>query len=312
MLYEFGRERREIGWDEIRKDRITAGVIALDALKAHNAEAFGFDPEYIEACERPDSLFRTAIEQTDQYLFSILSLREIRDVYASRDRVGLFVKRNLLLLVSVVDRDGSIEHAFCEAASRVNPETASLERIICAFFERLYCNDSGYLEEYENTVARMEEQVEKGRTGRNFNSEILSLRRKLLVIRNYYEQLIDIAEAMGENEYELFHKDKLHHFHNMQYRLTRLVTNTQQLRDGLIQVREAYQASLDYSANQIMKLFTVVTTVFLPLTLIVGWYGMNFKYMPELSWKLGYPAVIVVSAAIAFGCLWYFRKKKLL
>ena len=59
-----------------------------------------------------------------------------------------------------------------------------------------------------------------------------------------------------------------------------------------------------------MKIFTVVTAVFLPLTLLVGWYGMNFSSMPELHWKYGYPAVALVSVGIVAGLVVYFKKKK--
>jgi magnesium transporter len=59
-----------------------------------------------------------------------------------------------------------------------------------------------------------------------------------------------------------------------------------------------------------MTLLTVVTTIFMPLTLIVGWYGMNFRYMPELESPYGYPVVILVSLAIVISCLIFFKKKK--
>ena len=59
-----------------------------------------------------------------------------------------------------------------------------------------------------------------------------------------------------------------------------------------------------------MKLLTIVTTIFLPLSLIVGWYGMNFQGMPELSWAYGYPAVIAVSVLIAVCLVIYFKKKR--
>ena len=58
-----------------------------------------------------------------------------------------------------------------------------------------------------------------------------------------------------------------------------------------------------------MKVLTVVTTLCLPLSLIAGWYGMNFAHMPELQWAYGYPAVILVSAGILLGSIWYFRRK---
>ena len=58
-----------------------------------------------------------------------------------------------------------------------------------------------------------------------------------------------------------------------------------------------------------MKLLTIVTTVFMPLTLITGWYGMNFINMPELQWEYGYPAIIIVSILVIIGCMSVFRRK---
>ncbi len=75
-------------------------------------------------------------------------------------------------------------------------------------------------------------------------------------------------------------------------------------------MREAYQSQLSIQQNDLMKIFTVVTVVFLPLTLLAGWYGMNFTNMPELQWKYGYPAVIGVSAALVVWLIWYFKRKK--
>ena len=78
----------------------------------------------------------------------------------------------------------------------------------------------------------------------------------------------------------------------------------------MAQLREAYQSQLSIQQNDLMKSFTVVTAVFLPLTLLVGWYGMNFVGMPELHWKYGYPAVILVSVGIVAARVSYCMKKK--
>ena len=77
-----------------------------------------------------------------------------------------------------------------------------------------------------------------------------------------------------------------------------------------MQVRDLYHGQLDVRQNHIMTLLTVVTTIFMPLTLVAGWYGMNFRYMPELDKPWAYPAVIAVSVLIAAGCLIFFKKKK--
>ena len=75
-------------------------------------------------------------------------------------------------------------------------------------------------------------------------------------------------------------------------------------------LREAYQSQLSIRQNDLMKVFTVVTAVFLPLTLLTGWYGMNFASMPELRWRYGYPAVILLGAVIVGVLLYWFRRKK--
>ncbi len=77
-----------------------------------------------------------------------------------------------------------------------------------------------------------------------------------------------------------------------------------------MQLRDLIQSQLDVRQNRIMTMLTVVTSIFLPLTLIAGWYGMNFRYMPELEWRYSYPTVIAVSLAIVIVCLFWFKRKK--
>ena len=84
------------------------------------------------------------------------------------------------------------------------------------------------------------------------------------------------------------------------------------LREYLLQLRELYQSQVDLQQNRVMSILTVVTTIFLPLTLIAGWYGMNFPGMPEFEWKYSYPAVIVISILIIVLEILYFKKKKML
>ena len=75
----------------------------------------------------------------------------------------------------------------------------------------------------------------------------------------------------------------------------RLMDQVKSLRDYTVQLREMFSTQLDIKMNRIMTVLTVVTVIFMPLTLIVGWYGMNFVYMPELHWKYSYLVVFIVS-----------------
>ena len=198
MLYEFSDTLKQIKLKELDENLLTAGVVTLDALKEGLAARVGFGAGLIEECERTEGRFRSAIDMSDGHLFAIVSVREISGEQDARDRVGLFVKKNLMLIVSLRDDDESIPASLEEALKRMNAKTATLERLICAFFERLLSRDGSDLERFDQRIAEMEEQIEDNTTGKRFNSEVLALRRQLLVIRNYYEQLLDLFDAMLE------------------------------------------------------------------------------------------------------------------
>ena len=93
-------------------------------------------------------------------------------------------------------------------------------------------------------------------------------------------------------------------------RVSRLHDMVNSLLEYTVQIRDTYQSRLDVKQNRIMTVLTIVTTIFMPLTLIVGWYGMNFKYMPELDSVWGYPVVIIVSLLIVISSLLFFKRKK--
>ena len=114
-----------------------------------------------------------------------------------------------------------------------------------------------------------------------------------------------------KNDYGAFSEEDLRTLRLLREKTGRLHQEAIMLREYSTQVREVYQAQIEIRQNKIMKTLTIVTTICLPLTLIAGWYGMNFRWMPELSWKYGYPAVVLLSLCIVALSLYLCRKKKL-
>lgn len=310
MIYQIGSEVKRISITDIDPREITVGLISLDALKQHAAR-LGFTEATVNECENGRDNFRCTIDVYDEYSFGILNVLG-PDVFGPRDRLGFYLKRNLFLLVRVVDDDQSTNEFFEQAIHRFRTTGITLEKLVFGVFDRLLANDNKRLENLEFAVGELEDEVARDDTDREFINDFLKLRKKLLLLRNYYEQLIDVGEALQENENDLFCEENLRYFKMFTDRAARLSAGVQALRENTVQVREAYQASMDLSFNRIMKVFTVVTAVFLPLTLIAGWYGMNFVNMPELQWQYGYPAVIALSVAVVGACLLWFKKKKLL
>ena len=125
-----------------------------------------------------------------------------------------------------------------------------------------------------------------------------------------YEQLLDITEAIEENENEIFDDDNLIYIMNISNKISRLKEDTDSLSSSVNHLQDAYSSSLDIKLNNVMKRFTVITSIFFPLTLIVGWYGMNFKAMPEFDWKYGYIFVIALSVCVVSVLMIIGKKKK--
>ena len=81
-------------------------------------------------------------------------------------------------------------------------------------------------------------------------------------------------------------------------------------RDMISGMLDVYLSSISNRMNEVMKVLTIFATIFIPLTLVAGIYGMNFQFMPELKWRFGYPMALIIMSVIAGGMLFYFRRKK--
>ena len=185
----------------------------------------------------------------------------------------------------------------------------SLERFIYDFLDQIVIDDIRLMEKYERELDSMEKTIIDGAD--TFpNVRLNDIRSDIRDLRIHYEQLIDLGQELEENENNFFKQENLRYFRLFLNRMARLHDTSTSLRDYTMQIRDQYKAHLDIKQNRIMTILTVVTTIFMPLTLIVGWYGMNFRYMPELEWRYGYPVIISVSFLIVLGCLLFFKKKK--
>lgn len=311
MLYQIKDDIYPITFQEYNLDILTFGLLTLDELE-ECYEGFQLSILTVMECKNDTHSIHGAIEVYDDYLFGIITGVEKRRLIRLEDRIGIYIKQNLFLIVLIEDQDNSMSDDLFESLKHVNLSKISLERLIYGFLERLINNNYSTLENIENEISGHEDLINDNRLDRNFNYEITGIRKRLLLLDNFYEQLIVIGEELKENAIDIFKEENLRYFKLFTDRATRLSNNTRALEDYCVHVRDAYHAQLDFNLNNIMKLFTVITTIFLPLTLIVGWYGMNFTYMPELSWKYGYLFVILLSIIVAIICIYYFKKKKFL
>lgn len=309
MFYSIhNREIQEISLERLDSHDICVGYLTLEELRK-SYKQLGLVEVAVKDCMTDFTHFRTSIDVYDEFSFGMINIVDILNLSSKRNRIGFFIKKNLFILVKIIDRDDSIRQMFMDAIGRFR-QNATMEKVIYGVLERLLSSGNRGLVMTERQIIAMEREVVNGKTDEELNKEIFDLRNRLSTLKNYYDQLIDIGEALQENENDLFEEEDLRYFKIFTDKSERLSNNTQLLCDNLIHLREALDATLNYNLNNTMKLFTMVTIIFQPLTLIVGWYGMNFKYMPELFWKFGYLYVILLSITVVGGILYYFKKKK--
>ena len=169
------------------------------------------------------------------------------------------------------------------------------------FLLELTASDIYRLETLENMIIALEDRLFLDKTPSESGiKDIIKVRKDLLKAKRYYEQMEFLTDEMSAVDPAFAFIDK---------KMDRLMEFVLHLQSYIESVRDAYQAQIDIEQNQIMKFFTVVTTIFTPLTLITGWYGMNFS-MPEYGWSNGYGYVFGLSTAVVLSLILVFHKRK--
>ena len=306
MFYKADNGLREIQFDEIDSSFLTIGIISGTELEEIK-DKLEFSDSSVEKCKRANPLFRTEVEVHSNYSFTEL---RVPNGSGDDDYIAMFLMENLILIIDIFDRDGSTMDIFRRVINRFPAEKINSAKVVCAFMESLVSDSGALIEKARNELVKMEEKIINDDTGDGFNIELLDIKKELLVFNNYYEQLLDIAETLSDNDNDIFREEEVIYISNLQNKIQRIVNDIDSLENSADHIGDAYSSSLDLKLNHSMKFFTVITTIFFPLTIIVGWYGMNFVNMPELHWKYGYLSVIVFSALVVFTMVFIGKRRK--
>ena len=308
MIYRINHDSlQEITAAEISPAQLTVGYVNVAELAALS-ERLGFDDGTVRACRDANTFFRSGVEVHMDYTFTELRIMNAHE--EADDFIALYLKRQLVLVVDISDADGSTRAKYISAIERYPAGTASCEKVLAAFLESLLCGDHGVLERIENALSAQEEELLGDAVGQDFNNRLLQTKKLLSRRHSYYAQLLDIADAVCENDNDIFTEERLIYVDNVSKRIARLREDTAGLKSAVEHLQDAYSSYLDSKMNSTMKIFTVLTSVFFPLTIIVGWYGMNFQYMPEFTWRWGYVYVIALSVVTVLVLVLIGKKKK--
>ncbi|MEG1719038.1 MAG: CorA family divalent cation transporter [Clostridia bacterium] len=222
------------------------------------------------------------------------------------DVVHIFLQKESLIIAC--SNISGIEEIF-QKINTENTVNLNFGRILWTFFEQLIAQNNSYIESFENRVNQLDEDVLLKKQRANFITDLMKIRKQLMYLKRFYQQLSDIFSFIDENDNEFFDDKTIKLFKILDNKADRLYSNVISLSDYISQIREAYQSDIDINLNKTMNLCTIIASIFMPLTLITGWYGMNLK-MPEYAMPYAYPVVVTLSVLIVIGCIIYFKKRK--
>ncbi len=141
-------------------------------------------------------------------------------------------------------------------------------------------------------------------------TSIMQLKRSILALTRVILPQREIMNGLSRGEYALISERAQIYYRNIYDHLVRIEMLTLGLRDMTESVLSTYLSSVSNRMNEVMKVLTLIATIFIPLTFIAGIYGMNFANMPELEWRYGYFIILIVMAVIGISLLFYFRRRR--
>ncbi|HTH54698.1 MAG TPA: magnesium/cobalt transporter CorA [Cyclobacteriaceae bacterium] len=250
------------------------------------------------------------VEEYDDYLFFTLKmLYRIEEGEIDYEQISFVLGKNYLL--SFQEKEGDFFGAFRDRIrldqGRVRKKGPDylLYRLIDIIVDNYYT----VLDEIGQQIEGIEEQIYKGHTGNEFR-KIQHLKKELIFLRKALYPLRDAMSKLIKDESGFIESANARFFNDVYNHVAHLIDSLDTYKDLTSGLMDIYINTQNTRMNEVMKVLTVISTIFIPLTFIVGVYGMNFDFMPELHWAIGYGAVWLVMILVTVGMIFFFRYKK--
>jgi magnesium transporter len=245
------------------------------------------------------------------YIFISLKM-----LYFGEDKDRVKVEQVSLVLGAnfVISFQEDIGDVFDSVRDRIRKGTGKIRRAGADYLAYSLIDSivDGYFGIFEWLGERIEEVQERlvlEPTAGNLQS-IHHLKSEVIELRKAVWPLREVVVNLERVESPLIRKDTLIFLRNVYGHTVEIIETIESFRDLIAGMIDIYLSSLSMKLNEVMKVLTIIATIFIPLTFIVGIYGMNFRYMPELGWRFGYPLIMLVVLAVGLSMLVYFRRKK--
>lgn len=140
--------------------------------------------------------------------------------------------------------------------------------------------------------------------------QVLVLKNNIDLLRKSIAPLTDILRYIQKQESHLISESRIPYFKDVYDNILRNIDSLKSIEERVSGIVDLYMSVVNHNTNLIIRILTVISSIFIPLTFIAGVYGMNFKYMPELEFRYGYFIVIGIMIVLGLSMLWFFKRKK--
>jgi magnesium transporter len=279
------------------------------AVLGRIGEVFGLHPLVMEDILNTDQ--RPKIEFNDEYIYisSKMLLYDSKLDNFDIEQVSFVFGKDYI--ISFCERDTDI---FEPVIQRLKQGMSRIRRLGPDYL--VYCLLDVIVDNYFIVLENFSEEIELAedeiiiRTNNKALKTIHKLKRQVLFLHKAVWPLRDVLATLNRGESPLVKDSTEMYIRDLYDHVVQIMDTTETLRDILSSMMDIYLSTTSNRMNEIMKVLTIISTVFMPLSFIVGVYGMNLKYMPELGWRWMYPALWAVMAGIVATMLIYFKKKK--
>ncbi|MDX1631224.1 MAG: magnesium/cobalt transporter CorA [Thermoanaerobaculia bacterium] len=316
QVMDFGAETLDEktveGVEELLPYRDSDSVTWIHVVGLHDVEllrglgeAFGLHPLALE--DVLHTVQRPKLDVYEDHLFLVLKRLEVREEELQSDQVSLFLTRGCVLTFH--ETKGDDFDAVRERIRKGNRiRSSGADYLAYALVDALVDAFFPILERFGERIEALEDELIEEPTEETLE-RIHGIRRDLLTLRRSVWPQREVLTAFERQEPPLVRESTRVYLRDCYDHAVQILDLTETYRDLATGMLDVYLSRVSNRMNEVMKVLTVMASLFIPLTFIAGVYGMNFQHMPELGLEWGYPAVWGLMIAVAAGLLWFFKRK---
>jgi len=272
-------------------------------------EIFSLHPLVLEDILSTDQ--RPKVEDYGEFLFLVLPM-----FYFSTDEDTIIAEQVSLILgnnfiISFQEQQGDV---FSELRRRLRTKKGLLRRRGADYL--FYGLLDSIVDAYFLILEKVGEDIEAiddlllEKTDSGLLREIHRVKREMIFLRRSVWPLREAIAKLERRETTLISESTLIYLRDVYDHVIQIIEAVETSRDLISGIMDIYLSTVSNRMNEVMKVLTIIATIFIPLTFVAGIYGMNFVFMPELEWSWGYPLVLLVMGLIALGMILFFRRKR--